>query len=256
MKIFVVSLARAKDRRERITRHLEACGVSYELFDAVDGSQLTEEQMAQYCDLKKVAEFPNWLTRGMIGACLSHYFIYKKIVEQDISEACIIEDDTLVDSEFPALLEQIRQQQQRNALVLLHYTSWNKIELKNKTPLLNGTYGLYELLENAGMNSAAGYVVTKEICARMVDAILPVRMGPDSWGELLEAGSFDRISCVYPRPVSIVYAKSTIDYIRKDSIQSRISHIVNEYKVFPLYQLLKWRRKRMNADMDRISVVD
>lgn len=38
MKVFVVSLARSLDRRERIEEKLKQQGIEFEFFDAVDGS--------------------------------------------------------------------------------------------------------------------------------------------------------------------------------------------------------------------------
>ncbi|ACH65139.1 glycosyl transferase, family 25 [Aliivibrio fischeri MJ11] len=38
MKVFVVSLKRSVDRRERIQKHLDALDISFEFFDAIDGS--------------------------------------------------------------------------------------------------------------------------------------------------------------------------------------------------------------------------
>ncbi|MDF5484606.1 glycosyltransferase family 25 protein, partial [Vibrio parahaemolyticus] len=38
MKVFVVSLARSLDRRERIEEKLKQQGITFEFFDAVDGS--------------------------------------------------------------------------------------------------------------------------------------------------------------------------------------------------------------------------
>ncbi|MDF4907562.1 glycosyltransferase family 25 protein, partial [Vibrio parahaemolyticus] len=38
MKVFVVSLDRSLDRRERIEEKLKQQGITFEFFDAVDGS--------------------------------------------------------------------------------------------------------------------------------------------------------------------------------------------------------------------------
>lgn len=229
--------------------------VSYELFDAVDGRQLTPSKIAEYCDMDVVNKYPDWLTKGMIGCCLSHYFIYRKIVENNIPMACILEDDAIVTAEFNSILEAIEKNTTKDTLTMLHYASWNGLKLTKKNIPDTGQYGFYEPEEIKKMNSTAGYIVTREICERLIDILLPIHMGPDSWGEMFDAKAFSDIVCIYPGPVNTIHAKSTIDHIKAGSLLSKITQLVDRHRIFPVYQLLKYKRKQLSKKMRRITIV-
>lgn len=104
------------------------------------------------------------------------------------------------------------------------------------------------------MNSAAGYIVSREICERLIQILDPIMMGPDSWGQMMDKGGFRGIKCVYPRPVGIIYAKSTINYLKRRSLASVFSSVVDKYRIFPFWQILRWRRRVMNSKIDKIEL--
>ena len=84
MKIIVVSLGRSVERRKNMIAQLTAKGLDFEIFDAIDGDKLTEEDYNKYCDLDAIKKNSSWLNKGTIGACLSHYFIFKRIIDLNI----------------------------------------------------------------------------------------------------------------------------------------------------------------------------
>jgi glycosyl transferase family 25 len=105
MEIFVVSLARCQTRRRSICLQLEHLGLRYRLFEATDGHALTDDELAQHCDLKAVRR--KQLPRGHIGCTLSHYRVYRTMQEEGIVSALIIEDDALLSPVLPELLPQL-----------------------------------------------------------------------------------------------------------------------------------------------------
>jgi len=89
--VFVISLARAPDRRSTICKHLEALGIEYELVNAVDGSSLSDAEIA-----KRVASGRK-LHRGAVGCYMSHIGVYETIVSRKLPVALVLEDDARVD---------------------------------------------------------------------------------------------------------------------------------------------------------------
>lgn len=255
MKLFVVSLERAKDRRLYITQHLDMMNVDYEIFDAVDGRQLTPSKIAEYCNMDMVNKYPDWLTEGAIGCCLSHYYIYKKIIDNNIPVACILEDDAIITAEFNNVLNAIEKNISKDTLTMLHYASWTELRLSRINAIEIGDYGFYEPEEIKKMNSSAGYIVTKEICERLVEILFPVSMSLDSWQQMFEAKAFSKIVCVYPRPVNTIHAKSTIDYLKTGSLLSKVAQLVDRHRIFPVYQLLRYKRIRFSKKMRRVTIV-
>jgi GR25 family glycosyltransferase involved in LPS biosynthesis len=255
MKVFVISLKRAKERRDRIIKHLAKKNIEFELFDAVDGQLLSDKEIESLCDMDVLKKNAAWLTKGMVGACLSHYNVYKKIIELKLPYACIVEDDVEINDDFNAILKDLENKIEARKFIMLHYTSWQHMELKKEEPIAPA-YTLCEMKVLEGVNSAACYIISQELCHKFIDKILPIRRGPDSWTEFAQMGVLEHIFAIYPKPAKIVYAKSTIDYIQKGSIKYYISNLINDYKLFPLYQLLKYRRRKMYEKMNRMKIVD
>ena len=107
-QVYVISLARAKERRENMRRRLDALGMPYEIVDAVDGATLNLEDYAHRlrqneCRVKHGYE----LTRGEIGCYLSHHNLWKRIAEGENEHALILEDDAVWDDDFAEVVGEL-----------------------------------------------------------------------------------------------------------------------------------------------------
>lgn len=104
-KIFVINLENAKEKRKKIQKNLNNFNISYELFPAINGHTTSHNKICKYW------YDPNnhrYLTKGELGCALSHYNIWKKIADENISRAIILEDDvTIVDKDFLKKVENI-----------------------------------------------------------------------------------------------------------------------------------------------------
>ena len=91
MKIFVINLKRSIDRKHNFQKNWQFASKYIEIIEAVDGNNLSDKE------LSKIA--PNYqslnVTKGEIGCALSHLAIYKKIVNECIPMALILEDDAV-----------------------------------------------------------------------------------------------------------------------------------------------------------------
>ncbi len=97
--VFVISLARAPDRRTSISQHLKSLNVDFRLVDAVDGTAMSAESRAEL--LAPGAS----LNPGEIGCYLSHINVYKIISEENIPAALILEDDARLNRRTVSLLK-------------------------------------------------------------------------------------------------------------------------------------------------------
>jgi glycosyl transferase family 25 len=96
MNLFVISLKKSVHRRAYMQQQLDAQGVSYEILDAVDGSALCEEELAYHAQ----TTFPPWssvntrhLMPAEVGCILSHLAVYRRMIDEGIDWACVLEDD-------------------------------------------------------------------------------------------------------------------------------------------------------------------
>lgn len=90
MRTFVINLNRSVQRRGRMTEHLDALGLPHEFYSAVDGLTLAEEQF-----LKNGGGVG--LTRGEVGCWLSHLAVWRKVANDGVDCALILEDDAQID---------------------------------------------------------------------------------------------------------------------------------------------------------------
>jgi len=93
MPVFVISLARAADRRTGITGRLNTAGVNYELVDAVDGMTLDVDALGARVVNRA-------LTRGQIACFLSHCNLWQRMMDEQIPAALILEDDAVWEDDF------------------------------------------------------------------------------------------------------------------------------------------------------------
>ena len=119
IKIFVINLKSSEDRRNSITRQMERLRLSYEIYPAVDGREISDETLEKIHSagfyFKK--SYGRNMERGEAGAALSHLRLYNKIVQEKIDCAIILEDD----AEFDARLRHIAERKENLKKVLKNY---------------------------------------------------------------------------------------------------------------------------------------
>jgi glycosyl transferase family 25 len=98
--VYVISLARAPDRRAAISEHLTKLGIEFEIVDAVDGRALSADYLAS------VTAPGVKLSPGMIGCNLSHYELSKKMVAGNADVGLFLEDDARLNPSVATLLRQ------------------------------------------------------------------------------------------------------------------------------------------------------
>jgi len=101
--IFIINLDRSKDRWTRMQQALKAAGFqenSFQRFPAIEGKKLDPAYIKSilspraFFDLKKPRyEHRMFNNLGAIGCYLSHVMLAKKIVDENIPSALILEDD-------------------------------------------------------------------------------------------------------------------------------------------------------------------
>ena len=104
-RIFVINLARDTARMENMRAQLDAMGLAYERFEAVNGRSLTDaERKANYSEWSYRLFHGHAASPGEIGVSLSHRRIYEKMAAENIPWAVILEDDVTLLPQFPSVL--------------------------------------------------------------------------------------------------------------------------------------------------------
>ncbi|XP_026960472.1 inactive glycosyltransferase 25 family member 3 isoform X1 [Sagmatias obliquidens] len=129
-EVFVISLARRPNRRERMLSSLWEMEISGRLVDAVDGRTLNSSVMRSLgVDLLPGYQDPysgRTLTKGEVGCFLSHYSIWEEVVARGLAQVVVFEDDVRFESNFKMRLERLMKEVEAEKL------PWDLIYLGRK----------------------------------------------------------------------------------------------------------------------------
>lgn len=104
MRVFVINLARAKDRRKRIQQQFASVGLEPEYYEAIDGRHLTEEHYAEVDRLERRRRGLKPQPDGCIANWLSQRQVMREVVENGPETIAILEDDAELSPDFPRVL--------------------------------------------------------------------------------------------------------------------------------------------------------
>jgi GR25 family glycosyltransferase involved in LPS biosynthesis len=120
-KIKVINLVRRRDRRENVIQNFKNVDITnYEIIQAVDGKDLTPT--SQIVTLFQGNDFGN--RRGVIGCALTHYNLWKQLIESDVDYFLIMEDDFTIIKTFKTDIETINFE--KYDILLMGYHMFSK----------------------------------------------------------------------------------------------------------------------------------
>ncbi len=171
-KSFVVNLERRPDRRAALEIEFARVGFhDYQMFTAVDGKDLTLTEEIR--NMFRLNDFGG--RRGVIGCAMSHWHLWKQLVDDKDADAYFIfEDDIQLTDTFMEKLQSAKQflKGQKQAGILLGYTTRGKKQEVAST---------YPLDINDYIGGTFGYGITKQVAQTMLDhcASYGIRHGID-----------------------------------------------------------------------------
>jgi glycosyl transferase family 25 len=252
MRAYVINLPSSADRRRRIEAQLRRAGQPYELIEAIDGRRLTASERHKLLDERQVAANPNWLTPGVIGCALSHWSVYQRVAEDEDEIALVLEDDASLPANVAQLSEDISQHMRGREIMLLYFRSHQTCRLSEWDAISVGRHRLLYPVDVHQPVTSTAYLVSRAAARSLVEAIVPLRAGPDNWGHYYELGVFDSLRCVFPRPVSVhVSLESTLGYGDRVPLRRQFK----QQTMWPIPQLRALNRQRIARNMTRVTLV-
>ncbi|KAF4116815.1 procollagen galactosyltransferase 2 [Onychostoma macrolepis] len=146
-QVYLINLKRREDRRDRIQRSLEVLGIDVTLTEAVDGKALNSTQLRAL----GIEMLPGYkdpysdrvLTKGEIGCFLSHYNIWKKVVELQQHQVLVLEDDVRFEPSFKSRLSTIMEDVKQSGLQWdLIYVGRKRLQIKQPEHWVEGVKNL------------------------------------------------------------------------------------------------------------------
>ncbi|MCC7225674.1 MAG: glycosyltransferase family 25 protein [Burkholderiaceae bacterium] len=239
---FVVNLASAHERRAAMEALLSRHGIEPTWFDAVDGRILSDDSLARVFDAARAQVAYGPMSRGEIGTSLSHLEIFRKMDEQGIPCAVILEDDVLLAEDFRSLLDtggpnslaKVFASQEPVMVQLTH------VARGYRTGAI--TLGSRQIVRpHGGVWLTSGYFLTLAAARNLLRAMYPVWMVADHW-RYFEREGLLRLYALTPNAVWESYLSQASDIAperrarRKDkkTFVDRLRRVVDTTLVRPL----------------------
>lgn len=176
--VFVVSLRRAQDRRALMSRQLREAGLNFEIVDGVDGNAISAQ------DLEALTVPGKVFHPGVIGCYLSHTNIYKKIVDEAIEVALILEDDAVLNSKVISLIKRGLPFQDFDYLYLDCDNPVGQQIFYDRKSLINMPNGLSIYKLHAGPCTLHAYFISNVGARKRLDHLFPIRQAIDVYTAL------------------------------------------------------------------------
>ena len=183
LKTFVINLEKDTERMASIDRQLRQLGLVYERISAAYGKDLSVGERREV-----FSAFRWWCAMGRpvapaeIGCALSHYNIYRRMVEDEkLPYCCILEDDIALSQAFNSTLKEVER--------------WID-PMKPQVVILNDHQNAYGGLSvgihrSPGGTCTDGYVLTRVAARNLLDANLPIIVPCDTWGRWVRQGRIE-----------------------------------------------------------------
>lgn len=211
--IFVINLPGQSDRRISISTQLDSTGLGYEIVPAVDGRKLSSEELGAHYRRDSVeAGVRREMTLGEIGCALSHQSVYRRMIEQGLPWAVIVEDDARLGTDFPSLLGAVVDRLDTGLPEIYlfshiaRYTNWGRRRILGK----------YWLVNPVRAHGGHCYLLTVAAARALLRINYPVHAPIDSWIRFQREGSVT-IRAVVPYGVGLAACEknSTIEPERR-----------------------------------------
>lgn len=120
MRILVINLMRATERRQKMERQAADLGMHFDFLEAVDGKIISDAERALVDHTKRKSITPYPLSDNEIACWLSHKKAMQELVQSKESMLAITEDDAQLTADFPRILAAIEKQAGSFDLIDLH----------------------------------------------------------------------------------------------------------------------------------------
>jgi len=199
-RVFVVSMADARERRTAFADRAKGTGVDWKFFDAL--TDLAPDLV--YEDAK--VRWPRPLTKGEIGCYSSHFALWSQLLSDGVKQYIILEDDTIVDWKKIERLSQIDLEAHGIIYLRLHYSRPGRFSVLKRSYISRSSYILQ--LESAG-EGTLGYVITRAAAERLVPISRQIVSPIDNHLDRYWEHGIPNL-CLFPFPVMEELNESTI----------------------------------------------
>ena len=167
----IVSLQSASTRREHCVETFGRLGIPFTFFDAIDGRQMSSDEVAAMSPRRYDLQFGRELSRGEIGCAASFRSVFGEIAKGNDEFVAVFEDDAVPTEQVKIFL---------NAATLKQLPPFDILQFDSRGPR-NGSAMLAARESNIDIHAplkgglgCAGQVVTREGAQKIHEALVPL----------------------------------------------------------------------------------
>lgn len=179
---------------------MQKANLQYEFFNAVDGYTFTKEELDEYVSPNHT--YVRDFLPGEVGCLISHYLLMKKIVEQNLPYALILEDDVELSPNFPTLLEELEPLIEPGDLISL-YASFPELCNLRVEGNINNIYKFVKPESGNLVVGAVAYIITYLSAKKLIQKLLPMHNVVDDWRLWVQEKAVKNFKIVFPHPVDL-----------------------------------------------------
>ena len=187
MKTYVVNMPKDVHKRDIIERQLKAMSeLDCQIWAATEGRKLSVEQLEYYGYSEFAKKYGNFGTLPAFGCSVSHYSIYKDIVDTNESCSLILEDDALISPQLNDFIKSVSgfltNIKEPLAILLTPDFIYHKGDIVyyegESVKLVNVLHGYM----------TSGYIINKYGAELLVNNLFPIKYIADEWSEFKKFG--------------------------------------------------------------------
>lgn len=169
MIVFIINLKESSERRLKMQAQLDKTELKYEFINAINGKDLSNTELKEI-----VYDYPNcMLSKGEIGCALSHLAIYKKMVNENIEQAFVLEDDATLPHNIEDVISKI-QKIDKLTKPNIYLLSCVDSYIKNQK-IDDNVFKVYQAIRSHA------YIINKKAAKRLISFQTPIKYEADMW---------------------------------------------------------------------------
>lgn len=229
MKVFVINLKKNHERMALIDSRLRGLGVAYERLEAVYGREISQEEKRM-----NSSRFWWWCIKGYpmrdgeYGCAMSHLNFYRRMIQDDLQVACVLEDDANPRTCLPDVLQKLETSVDvgRPQVVLLS---------NHRAENVGGDFSMKRVRTGSFTD---GYVITLPAAKKLLEKNYPIKCPSDTWTFWQKRGWLELYQ-VYPECVNQEWTRE--GYVSDVTTES---DRVVDVRRFGVFGHLTWQVKR------------
>lgn len=191
--VFVVTHPYFKKRHDYITKHIhDKLGQPFETVGVV----------GKDVDRRKTALNPR-LSPGQLGCALAHLSAYRKMVENELPWALVLEDDVILPNNINAIVSDLATRIESDEIIQLNNWTGSTMYF-SKTGAIDTPNGKLLLpLDAKSLGSTPAYMIGLEAARNILAINYPVQVTADNFEYFYAHGAFRTCRVLYPFPVKM-----------------------------------------------------